>query len=79
MSLSASETLRENLGSLFSFAPVNGFTRVRTPFLYPDGDIIDLFLQERDGCHPRRQPCLPCWWNFRRSRSSSGAISSKGT
>jgi hypothetical protein len=49
MSLSVSETLRENLGSLFSFSPVNGFTRVRTPFLYPDGDIIDLFLQERDG------------------------------
>lgn len=26
-----------------------GYTRIRTPFLYPDGDVIDLFLQDRNG------------------------------
>ncbi len=26
-----------------------GHTRVRTPFLYPDGDVVDVFVVERDG------------------------------
>jgi len=43
------EILGQNLGSLFTCSQVNGFTRVRTPFLYPDGDIIDLFVQEQNG------------------------------
>jgi len=37
------------LGALFSCAEINGYTRVRTPFLYPDGDVIDLFLKDQDG------------------------------
>jgi hypothetical protein len=48
MTLSTSEVLSEKLGSLFSYSQVNGFTRIRTPFLYPDGDVIDLFLQEKN-------------------------------
>ena len=31
------------MGELFTCAPLNGYTRIRTPFLYPDGDVIDLF------------------------------------
>jgi len=34
---------------LFTCSTVNGFIRIRTPYLYPDGDVIDLFLKEKDG------------------------------
>lgn len=43
------EILGQSLGALFTCSQVNGFTRVRTPFLYPDGDVIDLFVQEQNG------------------------------
>jgi hypothetical protein len=49
MSRAASDILTDKLGPLFSYDQVNGFTRIRTPFLYPDGDVIDLFLQEQSG------------------------------
>lgn len=38
-----------NLSDLFTCSDVNGFVRIRTPFLYPDGDVIDIYLQEKDG------------------------------
>ncbi|PYP88691.1 MAG: hypothetical protein DMF61_05780 [Blastocatellia bacterium AA13] len=38
------EHLATGLGELYSCVDVNGHTRIRTPFLYPDGDIIDLYL-----------------------------------
>ena len=43
------EALRTTLPALFecSLAP-QGAVRVRTPFLYPDGDIVDVFVEERD-------------------------------
>ena len=37
------------MGSMFTCTQLNDCTRIRTPFLYPDGDIIDLFLQYKDG------------------------------
>lgn len=37
------------LSELFSCQPVGEYTRIRTPFLYPDGDVIDLFVLEKDG------------------------------
>lgn len=49
MSHALCETLSKNLGALFSCVDVNGFTRIRTPFLYPDGDVIDLFVQNLNG------------------------------
>jgi hypothetical protein len=36
--------IAENMGELFECSPVNGRTRIRTPYLYPDGDVIDVFL-----------------------------------
>jgi hypothetical protein len=33
------------LGELFECFDVNGVVRIRTPFLYPDGDVIDLFVK----------------------------------
>ena len=37
--------LQRGLGELFSCAPQGEFQRVRTPYLYPDGDNIDLFVK----------------------------------
>lgn len=36
--------IAENMGGLFECLPVNGRIRIRTPYLYPDGDVIDVFL-----------------------------------
>ena len=49
MNTSPCDVIRYELGALFSCSTVNGYTRVRTPFLYPDGDVIDVFLSEQDG------------------------------
>jgi hypothetical protein len=38
--------ITEQIGLLFSCSPVNQYTRIQTPFLYPDGDIIDIFYRE---------------------------------
>lgn len=48
MSLATGSLEKCSLGTLFTCSHVNGYTRIRTPFLYPDGDVIDLFIQERD-------------------------------
>jgi len=42
------DTLNSQLGGLYSCAPVNGYQRIRTPFLYPDGDVIDVFVDAHD-------------------------------
>lgn len=39
--------LQTGLSTLFQCDAMGDRTRVRTPFLYPDGDIIDLFARER--------------------------------
>jgi len=44
--------IAENMGELFECAPLNGYTRIRTPYLYPDGDVIDLFFSEVGGVPP---------------------------
>ena len=45
-----SGTLRDTLPGLFecSLAP-GGAVRVRTPMLYPDGDLVDAFVVEQGG------------------------------
>lgn len=40
------EQIAESMGALFECSYVNGYTRIRTPYLYPDGDVIDLFYIE---------------------------------
>ena len=37
--------IQQQMGELFQCAEVGRFVRIRTPFLYPDGDYIDLFLE----------------------------------
>lgn len=43
------ELLERNLGAHFSCTEMRSYTRVRTPFLYPDGDVIDLYVREQAG------------------------------
>lgn len=45
MTYTPCERIAANLGALFTCQEVNGFTRIRTPYLYPDGDVIDLFYK----------------------------------
>jgi Domain of unknown function DUF1828 len=40
------EQIEQKMGELFSCSRVNTYTRIRTPFLYPDGDVIDLYLKQ---------------------------------
>jgi hypothetical protein len=42
------ELIAQQLGLLFTCTPMSEYIRIETPFLYPDGDIIDVFSQERD-------------------------------
>lgn len=43
------EKLATDLPALFSCSSHDGMVRIRTPFLYPDGDLIDLFYSEAGG------------------------------
>jgi hypothetical protein len=43
------EEIANNIGCLFLCSNVGDFTRIRTPYIYPDGDVIDLFLKEKIG------------------------------
>jgi hypothetical protein len=47
--VSVCESIEQGLGELFKCQEVNGRTRIRTPFLYPDGDVIDIFYHEKGG------------------------------
>jgi len=40
--------LSDTVGALFFCEDRNDHVRIRTPFLYPDGDVIDLFAQGAD-------------------------------
>ena len=43
------EHIAATLPALFSCAPHDERVRIRTPFLYPDGDVVDLFYSEPAG------------------------------
>ena len=43
------EVLQREMGALFSCSEQGGRLRIRTPYLYPDGDYIDLFCKVDDG------------------------------
>ncbi len=49
MSASPCDVIQQTIGELFTCSPVNGYMRIRTPFLYPDGDVIDIYLKEKTG------------------------------
>ncbi|MDJ0579029.1 DUF1828 domain-containing protein [Crocosphaera sp.] len=41
--------IRNQVGNLFSCSMFDGFVKISTPFLYADGDIIDIFYKEIEG------------------------------
>ncbi|MDY0164965.1 MAG: DUF1828 domain-containing protein [Thermoguttaceae bacterium] len=43
--MSICETLKNTVGELFECEDANEHVRIRTPYLYPDGDYIDLFVK----------------------------------
>jgi len=43
------EVIGTHLGELFECTRNGRFTRIRTPYLYPDGDYIDLFVESSGG------------------------------
>lgn len=43
------EKIAAQLGSMFVCSTVDQHVRIRTPFLYPDGDVIDVYLVEQNG------------------------------
>src|SRR3989344_344468 len=48
MNTNVCEVLTHKLGTLFECKPHKEFVRVRTPFLYPDGGVIDVFVRLHD-------------------------------
>lgn len=41
------QDVAQGMGELFTCSQMDGQVRIRTPYLYPDGDVIDLFLREK--------------------------------
>jgi hypothetical protein len=49
MTIHLQTDIQAGLGSLFCVATHRDLIRIRTPFWYPDGGVVDLFLKEHDG------------------------------
>ncbi len=45
--LAPCEWIAASMGSLFECEPLDNYIRIRTPFMYPDGDSVDLYLKEQ--------------------------------
>ena len=70
------DSLREALPALFECAlEPQGGVRVRTPLLYPDGGLVDVFVLERDGQHIVTDHGDALGWL--RMQSASGKLSPK--
>lgn len=41
--------IQEQMGELFRCVEVGDCIRIRTPFMYPDGDYIDIFWEPNNG------------------------------
>jgi len=46
--LAVCEALKSGLGELFTCTEQGAYQRIRTPYLYPDGDNIDLYCEAQD-------------------------------
>jgi hypothetical protein len=44
--IAACTLIQEQMGELFRCSEVGNYIRIRTPFMYPDGDYIDLFWEQ---------------------------------
>jgi hypothetical protein len=48
MTIEPCKLLAAQLGELFTCSSRDPYIRIRTPFFYPDGDVIDLFARKQD-------------------------------
>lgn len=48
MDINIQKSIQKETGALFTCSEHGDYTRIRTPYLYPDGDYIDLFLWRSD-------------------------------
>lgn len=46
--LTPCQEIARTIGELFTCSTVNDYIRIRTPLLYPDGDVIDIYLKEKE-------------------------------
>jgi len=46
------QLIEKQMGELFRCSEVGKYIRIRTPFLYPDGDFIDIFWEPENGSDP---------------------------
>ncbi len=46
--LNPCQTISQHVGELFQCSNIGDYVRIRTPFLYPDGDVIDVFFRQSD-------------------------------
>ncbi len=51
MTEAITDTISRQLGELFVATPHGDWIRVRTPFWYPDGDVIDVFVRPEEGTY----------------------------
>jgi len=51
MNIIPCKQIEEKIGKLYICSEMNGYVRVRTPYLYPDWDVIDVFLSEKNGSY----------------------------
>ncbi len=42
------ENITKSMGEQFSCSEFKEFIMVKTPYLYPDGDVIDIFVKYKD-------------------------------
>ena len=49
MSIDPCAAIAEGLSETFECRRQGRYVRVRTPLLYPDGGVVDVFVRERDG------------------------------
>lgn len=54
--------LQQEMGALFTCSEQDGRQRIRTPYLYPDGDCIDLFCKIEDGVVTVSDLAAPNGW-----------------
>jgi hypothetical protein len=51
MNIVPCKEIEKKIGELFTCSELNGYVRIRTPYLYPDGDVIDFFFSEKNGSY----------------------------
>ncbi len=46
MAIAPCKLIADQIGALYQCSPVDHYVQIRTPYIYPDGDVIDLYFAE---------------------------------